>query len=308
VADARRPDARRPAVGTAAGAPPYDVAVSDFVVIAGMSGAGRTQAANSLEDLGWFVIDNLPPALIPKVAELASGPGSTTPRVALVVGSDPDQQAVQLALEDLRQQGATVRTLFLDASTDVLVRRYESTKRRHPKGDASLTAAIEAERELLREVRLESDLVIDTSELSNHDLRAEIVEIFGNEGLSDTMQTTVLSFGYKYGLPADVDIVIDCRFLPNPYWDEELRPFCGLDEPVIEYLGNQEITAEFLERLEGLMELLIPAYRDEGKAYLTIAMGCTGGRHRSVAMAEALATALRRDGNDVRVRHRDMDK
>ncbi len=283
--------------------------VSDFVVIAGLSGAGRTQAANSLEDLGWFVIDNLPPALIPKVAELASGPGSTTPRVALVVGADPDQRAVQQALDELRAQGATVRTLFLDASTDVLVRRYESTKRRHPQSEESLTAAIEAERELLREVRQASDLVIDTSELSNHDLRAEIVEVFGgDEGLSDTMQTAVVSFGYKYGLPNDVDIVIDCRFLPNPYWDEELRPYCGLDEPIVEYLSGQDITAEFLERLEGLMELLLPAYRAEGKAYLTIAMGCTGGRHRSVAMAEALAVALRRHGVDVRVRHRDIDK
>ncbi len=283
--------------------------VSDFVVIAGLSGAGRTQAANSLEDLGWFVIDNLPPALIPKVAELASGPGSTTPRVALVVGADPDQRAVQQALDELRAQGATVRTLFLDASTDVLVRRYESTKRRHPQSEESLTAAIEAERELLREVRQASDLVIDTSELSNHDLRAEIVEVFGgDEGLSDTMQTAVVSFGYKYGLPNDVDIVIDCRFLPNPYWDEDLRPYCGLDEPIVEYLSGQDITAEFLERLEGLMELLLPAYRAEGKAYLTIAMGCTGGRHRSVAMAEALAVALRRHGVDVRVRHRDIDK
>ena len=281
--------------------------MSEFVVIAGLSGAGRSQAANSLEDLGWFVIDNLPPPLIPKVAELAAGPRSSTPRVALVLGADPDTDVVKVAVTELRATGATVRTLFLDASTDVLVRRYESTKRRHPFSKGSLSEAIETERALLRNVREAADLVIDTSDKSNHELRARIEELFGDAGI-DTMQTTVMSFGYKHGIPSDVDLVIDCRFLPNPYWDEELRPYSGLDQPVIDYLERQEITAEFLDRLEGLMELLIPAYRAEGKAYLTIAMGCTGGRHRSVAMAEALVTALARHGVSARVTHRDVAK
>jgi UPF0042 nucleotide-binding protein len=200
--------------------------VSEFVVIAGLSGAGRSQAANSLEDLGWFVIDNLPPPLIPKVAELAAGPRSTTPRVALVLGADPDQDVVKMAVTELRATGATVRTLFLDASTDVLVRRYESTKRRHPFSQGSLVDAIERERALLSSVRAAADLVIDTSDKSIHELRARIGELFGDAG-AETMQTTVMSFGYKYGIPSDVDLVIDCRFLPNPYWDEELRPYTG---------------------------------------------------------------------------------
>jgi UPF0042 nucleotide-binding protein len=282
--------------------------VSDFVLITGMSGAGRSQAANTLEDLGWFVIDNLPPALIPRVAELAHGPRSQNPRVALVVGAAQSVDEVAAAISELRSSGATVRVLFLDALTDVLVRRYESTKRRHPLTEDSLTAAIEQERTLLSSVRESADVVIDTSGKNNYDLRAQLADIFGGEGLGDSMQTTVMSFGYKFGLPGDVDVVIDCRFLPNPYYDETLRPMSGLDEPVVEFLSNEPVTAEFLLRLENLLELLVPAYRAEGKSYLTIAMGCTGGRHRSVAMAEALSRSLATAGETVRVSHRDIEK
>jgi len=282
--------------------------VSDFILITGMSGAGRSQAANTLEDLGWFVIDNLPPALIPRVAELAHGPRSQNPRVALVVGAAQSADEVAAAISELRSSGATVRVLFLDAVTDVLVRRYESTKRRHPLTEGSLTAAIEQERMLLSSVRESADMVIDTSSKNNYDLRAQLADLFGGDALGDSMQTTVMSFGYKFGLPGDVDVVIDCRFLPNPHYDEALRPLSGLDEPVVEFLSNEPLTTEFLVRLENLLELLVPAYRAEGKSYLTIAMGCTGGRHRSVAMAEALSRTLAASGETVRVSHRDIEK
>lgn len=277
-------------------------------MITGMSGAGRSQAANTLEDLGWFVIDNLPPALIPRVAELAHGPRSQNPRVALVVGAAQSVDEVAAAISELRSSGATVRVLFLDAVTEVLVRRYESTKRRHPLTEGSLTAAIEQERTLLSSVRESADVVIDTSAKNNYDLRSQLADLFGGDALGDSMQTTVMSFGYKYGLPGDVDVVIDCRFLPNPYYDETLRPLSGLDEPVVEFLSDEPLTAEFLVRLENLLELLVPAYRAEGKSYLTIAMGCTGGRHRSVAMAEALSRSLATAGETVRVSHRDIEK
>ncbi|HKY13460.1 MAG TPA: RNase adapter RapZ [Microthrixaceae bacterium] len=283
--------------------------MSSVVVIAGLSGAGRTQVGNAMEDLGWFVIDNLPASLIPKVAELSSGPRSATPKVALVVGSGPATDEVPAAIQELRESGAMVRVVFLDAATDVLIRRYESTKRRHPLSDGdSVGAAIERERALLTPVRESADLVIDTSGLTIHELRVRATELFSDKALESLMQTTVMSFGYKYGLPSDVDLVIDCRFLPNPYWDEQLRPLSGLDREVIAHLFKIPVTGEFLERLESLLDLLVPLYRSEGKAYLTIALGCTGGRHRSVVIAEAIADALRRAGIEPRVFHRDIDR
>jgi UPF0042 nucleotide-binding protein len=274
-----------------------------------MSGAGRTQAADALEDLGWFVIDNLPSELIPRLAELVVGPRSQQPRVALVVRAPASPNGIAEALDDLSASGAQVRVVFLDASTDVLVRRYESTKRRHPTPvTESLSSAIESERAALHGVRERADLVIDTSTLSNHDLRARVVEEFSDENGGDTMRIAVMSFGFKYGIPADVDLVLDCRFLANPYWNEALRPLSGLDEPVKEFLNAQPMTNEFLDRVEDLLEMLIPAYRAEGKAYLTIAMGCTGGRHRSVAIAEALGERLRAEGISLVVKHRDERK
>lgn len=285
------------------------IVVSDFVVISGMSGAGRTQVGNSLEDLGWFVIDNLPPVLIPKVAELAFGPRSTEPRVALALGPSTDHDEVLRAVGQLRASGATVRVLFLDASTEVLVRRYESTKRRHPHGgDGGLAEAVEREREVLRQVRESADLVIDTTELNVHELRNRIVDLFADQDAGELMRTTIMSFGYKYGLPGDVDLVIDCRFLENPYWDVNLRDLTGLDQPIQEFVHARPEAGEFLDRLESLLELLLPAYRQEGKAYLTIALGCTGGRHRSVALAEALRERMGRLGVEPRVHHRDVGK
>ena len=284
--------------------------MSEFVVITGMSGAGRSQAADDLEDLGWFVIDNLPPELIPKVAELVQAPASTTPRVALVVGTGAYHADVMPALGALRASGARVRLLYLDAATDVLVRRYEDTRRRHPllaPGDG-VADAIEAERALLEPVKAEADVVVDTSALTVHDLHGRIVGLFGDDHPDADMQTRVISFGYKHGLPLDVDLVLDCRFLPNPHWVEELRPLTGLDAPVEAYVVGQEEAQDFLGHLGGLLAMLLPAYVAEGKSYLTIALGCTGGRHRSVVMAEEVAGLLRRHGFAPTVVHRDITK
>lgn len=281
--------------------------VHQIVVVAGMSGGGRTQTANTLEDLGWFVIDNLPAVLIPKVAELAGGPGSTYARVALVVGGGDDGAESLTALSSLRAADAEVRVLFLEASTEALIRRYKDTRRRHPHSDGSLREAIEQERELLADVKSTADLVIDTSDLNVHQLRDRIIGMFGAAN-SSAMAVTVMSFGYKHGLPVDVDLVFDCRFLPNPHWVEELRPQTGLDEPVREYVLGQDATTEFLTRLQSLLELVMPAYRAEGKAYLTIAMGCTGGHHRSVALAEEVARLLREMEQPSMVTHRDIEK
>jgi RNase adapter protein RapZ len=285
---------------------------AEFVVLTGLSGAGRTLAADSLEDLGWFVIDNLPAELVPKVAELALAPRSSIDRVALVVGTGGYQEQVLPTLSWLRSSGARLRVLFLEASTDALVRRYASTRRRHPLevggGEEHLVAAIERERELLEPVKAEADVVVDTTDLNVHELRRRIVTLFADDDAHQSMQTTVLSFGYKHGLPLDADLVLDCRFLPNPHWIEELRPLTGLDAPVRDYVLGQEASEQFLEHLEHLLEQLLPAYLAEGKAYLTIALGCTGGQHRSVAMAEEVATILRRHGYAPNVHHRDVEK
>jgi UPF0042 nucleotide-binding protein len=286
--------------------------VSEFVVIAGLSGAGRSQAADILEDLGWFVIDNLPPTLIPAVAELAQAPGSGIGKVVLVVGTGRYHAEVLPALRALRALNPGLRLLFLEASTDVLVRRYESTRRRHPLGsedaEHSLAEAIEVERALLEPVKAEADVVLDTTNLNIHQLKSQMYELFPDDSRAVTMQTTIASFGYKHGLPLDTDLVIDCRFLPNPFWVEDLRPLSGHDEAVRRYVLDRPITAEFLADVTKLLVLLLPAYVAEGKSYLTIAFGCTGGRHRSVAIAEEIAATLREHGHQPKVRHRDVAK
>lgn len=282
--------------------------MSDVVVITGLSGAGRSQAANDLEDLGWFVIDNLPTELIPKFAELVMAPGSSTPRVALVVGSGTSPEALQPEVDGLRTSGARVRQIFLEASTEVLVRRYESSRRRHPllQDGEGLAQAIDRERALLQPLKQMSDVVVDTSSLNVHDLSARIVELFGEDALDHGMRTRVVSFGYTHGLPTDVDLVLDCRFLPNPHWVEDLRPMTGLQDPVRDYVLGKPAAVVFLERLDQLLEVLLPAYVDEGKSYLSIAFGCTGGRHRSVAITEAVAGLLRDRGFVPTVVHRDV--
>ena len=282
--------------------------MSEFLVVTGSSGAGRSHAANVLEDLGWFVIDNLPPSLISKVSELAEAPGSSITNVALAVPAGDQIDAMLDAIHELRGTGSRVRILFLDASTPTLVQRYESTRRRHPFGDMGLAAAIEGERTALEAVKAEADVVIDTSDLNVHQLRDRLVELFGTESPAGGMQTKIVSFGYKHGLPLDVDVVIDCRFLPNPHWVEALRPLTGVDGEVRDYVLGQPITGSFLERMERLLGLLMPAYIKEGKSYLTIAFGCTGGQHRSVVIANEVSARLERAGHSPSVQHRDIER
>ncbi len=283
--------------------------MTDFVVITGLSGAGRSTAADVLEDRGWFVIDNLPVLLMPKVLELAAQPSSSIDRVAFVVGWSSVTGGLEPVLDGLREAGSVVRTLFLDARTDVLVRRYESTRRRHPaSAGALLSAAIEQERNQLEAIRATADVVIDTSDLNVHQLRDRVSELFTGEDRAPGMQVSVLSFGFKHGLPVDVDMVFDCRFLPNPHWVDELRPLTGCDEAVRDYVLDSELAERFLARIDDLLDVVLTAFAEEGKAYLTIAFGCTGGRHRSVAISEQMTRRLRSRGMDPVVNHRDIAK
>jgi UPF0042 nucleotide-binding protein len=283
--------------------------VNEYAVISGLSGAGRSTAADVLEDRGWFVIDNLPVALIPDVAALVPVSAAGDAKVALVVGASSDPTELSVMLGNLRSSGARVRTVFLDARTDVLIRRFESSRRRHPvSAGALLEAAIEKEREHLEAVRSEADAIIDTSDLNVHELWRRVAELFEDHTDQPGMQVTTMSFGYKHGLPTDVDVVLDCRFLPNPHWVEDLRPLEGRDPEVSEHVLGSGLAHDFLDRVDALLDLLLPAYEAEGKAYLTIAFGCTGGRHRSVAIAEEVAGRLRSRGSHVGVTHRDVDK
>ncbi len=283
--------------------------MSEFIVITGLSGAGRSQAANVLEDLGWFVIDNLPPALIDKVTELAQAPGTSIERVALVIGPRAGLEELTVGLAKLRATDATVRVVFLEASDKVLVRRFTDTRRRHPLADGEgMIETIERERVTLAPVKAEADVVIDTTDLNVHQLRERIVALLQLDRTAAAMQTTVLSFGYKHGLPLDADLVIDCRFLPNPHWVEHLRPRTGDDPEVREYVMSFPETNEFLRRLDHLLELVLPAYLQEGKSYLTLALGCTGGRHRSVAIAGELVKRLHRKGFNASLVHRDVER
>ncbi len=283
--------------------------MSEFIVITGLSGAGRTQAANVLEDLGWFVIDNLPPALIDKVTELAQAPGTSIERVVLVIGPRAGLEELTVGLAKLRATDATVRVVFLEASDKVLVRRFTDTRRRHPLADGEgMVETIERERATLAPVKAEADVVVDTTDLNVHQLRERIVALLHLDRTAAAMQTTVLSFGYKHGLPLDADLVIDCRFLPNPHWVEHLRPRSGDDPEVREYVMAFPETNEFLRRLDHLLELVLPAYLQEGKSYLTLALGCTGGRHRSVVIAGEVVKRLRRKGFNASLVHRDVER
>ena len=282
-----------------------------FLFVTGMSGAGRSTAAATLEDLGWFVIDNLPPSLVTKVAELIGRPGSETERVALVVGragGDEYLDDVVPVLQSLRTSGHEVRVLFLDAPDDVLVRRFEGTRRRHPLAARGVQASIDDERRLLEGLRAEADIVLDTGDLNVNQLRQRVIELFATTARRARMQTSIVSFGYKHGIPLDVDIVLDCRFLPNPYWIDKLRPLSGLDAPVRDYVMGQPGTAQFLDKVDDLLQMIVPQFEGEGKSYLTIAIGCTGGRHRSVVLADALAQRLSADGITTTSFHRDVDR
>ncbi|MGF7236899.1 MAG: RNase adapter RapZ [Frankia sp.] len=281
----------------------------ELAIITGLSGAGRSTAAKCLEDLGWFVVDNLPPALLTTMAELGSRSQGVN-RIAAVV--DVRGRAffsdLRASLDALDARGVRPRVLFLEASDEVLVRRFDHVRRPHPlQGDDRLVDGIHRERTLLTELRGESDLVLDTSDLNVHELRAKIDAAFGEPG-GKRLHATVVSFGYKYGLPLDADLVVDCRFLPNPHWVDELRPFTGKDQAVRDYVLGQAGAEEFLARYTELLGLVGEGYVREGKRYLTLAVGCTGGKHRSVAMAEEFTRRLASDGVGVQVVHRDLGR
>ena len=282
---------------------------SEFTIVTGLSGAGRTEAANALEDIGYFVVDNLPPALMGKMVELTTAPGTEPRNTAFVVDVRGGGYFTQLteALRDLGRRGVEYRIVFLTASDDVLIRRFESTKRKHPLADRVIDG-IAMERGLLESLRESADLVVDTSNLNVHQLRDRIAANFSPQAREDRMKTTVMSFGFKHGLPVDADMVLDCRFLPNPHWIDELRPLPGTDERVRDYVLSFEQTKDFLARLDNLFDGLIPGFLDEGKRYLTVAIGCTGGHHRSVVLAAEIADNLRDRGLPVVVRHRDVEK
>jgi UPF0042 nucleotide-binding protein len=283
--------------------------MSEYLVVTGMSGAGRSTAGATLEDLGWFVIDNMPSALISKVSELVDGTGSELERVAFVVGrGGGDLDEVLPAVDALEAGRNRVRILFLDAADDVLIRRFEGTRRRHPQAARGVVDSIADERMLLSGLRDRADLVIDTGDLNSNQLRTRLMEVFGEEEPGSTMQTSILSFGFKHGIPRDVDLLFDCRFLPNPYWDESLRSHSGLEPEIREFVLGRPETTEFLAKLDDLLSMLIPAYIREGKSYLTVAMGCTGGRHRSVVLAEELARRLDDHGMPTTVFHRDVER
>jgi UPF0042 nucleotide-binding protein len=282
----------------------------DFVVITGLSGAGRSEAAKVLEDIGYFVIDNLPPSLIARVAELALS-GREHARVALVVDARggafaEDVSELSSALQPLRDQQLNLRILYLEASDEVLVRRFEQNRRRHPVPGERVVDSIAIERDLLRELRADADLVIDTSDLNVHELRDKVLAAFADEAAG--LLVTVTSFGFKYGLPLDADTVLDVRFLPNPHWVPALRPHTGLDPQVRDYVLGRDDTKRFMDRLQELLEVALPGYVREGKQYLTIAIGCTGGKHRSVVLSEELRAWLRGKDYRVNVVHRDMDR
>jgi UPF0042 nucleotide-binding protein len=285
------------------------VTTNDFevTVITGMSGAGRSEAADVLEDLGYFVIDNLPPELIGNVAGLARDRKFA---VVVDVRSGAFVDELETALAGLHAQGAETRVLFLDAADGVLVRRYDATRRKHPlAADDRVSDGIAAERQLLEELKGRADLVIDTTNLNVHDLRDRLLARFDVDGdRARSLRTSIVSFGYKHGLPVDVDLVFDCRFLPNPHWVEELRPQRGTDPAVREYVMDQPETRAFVEELRRLFALLLPAFVREGKAYLSIGVGCTGGRHRSVVLAGELASVLHDLGFPTRVEHRDIER
>ncbi|MGH3435471.1 MAG: RNase adapter RapZ [Sciscionella sp.] len=283
----------------------------EVAVVTGLSGAGRSTAAKCLEDLGWFVVDNLPPELISTMVELGVQARSVITRVAVVMDVRSRAFTGDLAsvIKDLDKRGYKPRVLFLEASDEVLIRRFEQVRRTHPmQGDGRLADGISAERALLMPLREEADLVLDTNSLSVHGLRAQIEGAFGSEQSAAT-RVTVLSFGYKYGLPMDADLVMDVRFLPNPFWIPELREQTGLDVEVRNYVLSQEGAEEFLEGYLQLLRLVGAGYQREGKRYLTLAIGCTGGKHRSVTISEELAVRLStEDRTAVKVVHRDLGR
>ncbi|MEO6200052.1 MAG: RNase adapter RapZ [Cryobacterium sp.] len=282
----------------------------EVLIVTGMSGAGRSTVANALEDLGWYVVDNLPPQMLRPLVELVERAGSTLPKIAAVVDIRGREffTDFQEIVQSLRS-GPKVRIIFLEARDDVLVRRFESVRRPHPlQGDGTLLDGISAERTRLSAVREVCDIVIDTSDLNIHQLATTITERFAAEDAAG-VHVTLLSFGFKYGLPTDVDMVADARFLPNPFWVPELRAFTGQDPQVSEFVLSQPGAREFIENYSNTLEPVLAGYQRENKRHATIAIGCTGGKHRSVAMARELASLIQEfPGVAVSVKHRDLGR
>ena len=263
----------------------------ELVVISGMSGAGRSTVAHTLEDLGWYVVDNLPPSMLANLYELSSRSTSSVAVVIDVRGREFFDD-LTTSLSELADKAIARKILFVDAADDVLVRRFESTRRPHPlQGNDRILDGITKERERLREVRSVADIVIDSSNLNIHQLDKKIIEVFGSENDAD-LKVNILSFGYKYGIPVDADLVMDCRFIPNPHWIPELRPLNGLDKPVSDNVLMAENVAEFLDKYQDLFQTMSNGFINEGRKFLTLGVGCTGGKHRSVAIGEELARRL----------------
>jgi UPF0042 nucleotide-binding protein len=286
---------------------PADKAV---LIVTGMSGAGRSTAANSLEDHGWYVVDNLPPQMLKPLVALSEDPSAGMPKVAAVMDSrggamfsDARDVIVELS------KGAHVQVMFLDSTDEQLVRRFEQVRRPHPlQGEGTLLDGIIKERTLMQEIRERSDLVIDTTDMNIHQLSTAVANVYGEPGEAK-VRLTVMSFGYKYGLPSDVDMVADMRFLPNPYWDESLRHQSGQDADVSRYVMNHPLAKEFMGNFEKSLETVLKGYQGENKTFATLAIGCTGGKHRSVAMAEELVKKLsQRSDIQVTLKHRDLGR
>jgi RNase adapter protein RapZ len=287
-----------------------EAAAQEIVIITGLSGAGRSTAAKSLEDMDWFVADNLPAGLLPTMAELARRASGAVPRLAAVVDirSRAFSTDLRSAIGELRARGMRPYVVFLEASDETLVRRFDSVSRPHPLQEAGrVVDGITAERELLQPMRAEADLILDTTVLNVHELRGRMRDAFATEA-ETTLKVSVVSFGYKYGLPVDADMVADCRFLPNPHWIPELAPLTGRDRPVIDYVLGQPGAADFLDAFGRAVQVALAGYDKSGRHYVLVAVGCTGGKHRSVAMADALAERLSSAWPGIQVTHRDLGR
>ena len=279
------------------------------LVVTGMSGAGRSSAAKILEDLGYTVIDNLPPRLLVPAAQSHDIP-ERHKHLAVVIDSRGGLPIEELrdAVKELSREGVLTRVVFLDAEDDVIVSRYEENKRPHPLGHSTISESISAERELLADLREEADVIVDTSSLNIHELRDRLTAQFSEEEMARPMRVSIRSFGFKNGTPRDIDLLFDVRFLPNPHWIPELRPLRGTDERVAEYVMSEEAAKEFVDRADDMLAFLIPHFEAEGKSYLSVGIGCTGGHHRSVAIAEELGRRLAQHGITATVRHRDIER
>jgi Predicted P-loop-containing kinase len=284
----------------------------EILIISGLSGGGKSKAASFLEDMGFYIVDNMPAMMIQKFAEFCTGGNAKYDRVALVYDVRTASSFTELfdVLDSLKTMDCTCRMLFLEASPETIISRYKETRRRHPLSadGTSLEAAVRKERELLRPMHDRADFVIDTSHLSTAQLRGELLRLFDSEGEKGGMSVGVTSFGFKYGLPMEADLVLDVRFMPNPYYIEELRHKNGLDKEVFDYVMGFQQTKDYLRKLEDLLAFTLPLYAEEGKTVLVIAVGCTGGHHRSVAVTHALSEFIRAEGYQVSEHHRDMTR